>query len=235
MIIETLEYLGIAFVSSALLIVMSKIILQHLIRRPADYYLAEEYMQEELMLNRAGFSITDEIETNPEGEITDEHIHVTPKFPAEDAAADIAAKKPADVHETPAMTFGLPESSPVSPEMPAADDMHPVDESTDEGGEIPEWFEDPGNVEFKSFDFDEETGSAEKSAKKTEKKNTEKKKPEKKKTEKKKTGKSRNPSMKMRKDELLAMAAERGVKVFEKATKKDIIELLHKDREKKKK
>jgi hypothetical protein len=80
MIAETLEYFVIAFISSAVLIVLSKIILQNLIRRPADYYLAEELRQEEMMLNSAGFSITEEIETNPEGEVTSEHISVTPQL-----------------------------------------------------------------------------------------------------------------------------------------------------------
>ncbi len=80
MIAETLEYFVIAFISSAVLIVLSKIILQNLIRRPADYYLAEELKQEEMMLNSAGLSITEEIETNPEGEMTSEHISVTPRF-----------------------------------------------------------------------------------------------------------------------------------------------------------
>ena len=64
---ETLRYLGIAFVSSALLIFMSKIVLQFLIRRPADYYSAIEMKQEEAMLNSAGFSIRDELETDVEG------------------------------------------------------------------------------------------------------------------------------------------------------------------------
>ena len=72
MLHETLEYLGIAFICSVLLIIMSKIILQALIRRPADYYNARELMEEELMLNAAGISITREHETNPEGEIIEE-------------------------------------------------------------------------------------------------------------------------------------------------------------------
>lgn len=75
MLHETLEYLGIAFISSVLLIIMSKIILQALIRRPAEYYDAEELREEELMLNAAGISITLEHETNPEGEpIEDTHL-----------------------------------------------------------------------------------------------------------------------------------------------------------------
>lgn len=72
MLLETLEYLGIAFISSVLLIIMSKVILQALIRRPADYYNACELREEELMLNAGGISITNEHETNPEGEIIEE-------------------------------------------------------------------------------------------------------------------------------------------------------------------
>ena len=72
MLLETLEYLGIAFISSVLLIIMSKVILQALIRRPADYYNARELREEELMLNAGGISITKEHETNPEGEIIEE-------------------------------------------------------------------------------------------------------------------------------------------------------------------
>ena len=72
MMMETLEYLGIAFVCSVLLIIMSKIILQSLIRRPADYYDAEELRQEELMLNAGGISLASEHETTPEGEIMED-------------------------------------------------------------------------------------------------------------------------------------------------------------------
>jgi hypothetical protein len=80
MIKETIEYLLIAFVSSAILIFLSKIVLQALIRRPADYYRAEELRQEEMMLNSAGFSIRDELETTPEGEVTQEHIDAEPQI-----------------------------------------------------------------------------------------------------------------------------------------------------------
>ena len=72
MLLETFEYLGIAFICSVLLIIMSKIILQALIRRPVDYYNARELKEEELMLNAGGISITKEHETNPEGEIIEE-------------------------------------------------------------------------------------------------------------------------------------------------------------------
>ena len=73
---EIMRYLGIAFASSVLLIVLSKIVMQFLFRRPADYYLKEEYRQEEIILNSAGFSIKDEVETTPEGEVTEADIHV---------------------------------------------------------------------------------------------------------------------------------------------------------------
>ena len=88
---ETLEYLGIAFVCSVLLIIMSKIILQSLIRRPADYYDAEELRQEELMLNAGGISLASEHETTPEGEIMeDTHLeaHTT---------GDIKAAEPEEI------------------------------------------------------------------------------------------------------------------------------------------
>ena len=85
---EILRYLGIAFASSVLLLVLSKIIMQALLRRPADYYLKEEYRQEELILNSAGFSITEEKETTPEGEVTGEHIHVEPQIPRPKSAAE---------------------------------------------------------------------------------------------------------------------------------------------------
>jgi len=78
---EILRYLGIAFASSVLLLVLSKVIMQFILRRQADYYLKEEYKQEELILNNAGFSINDEVETNPEGEVTEEHVHVEPQLP----------------------------------------------------------------------------------------------------------------------------------------------------------
>ncbi len=91
MMMETLEYLGIAFVCSVLLIIMSKIILQSLIRRPADYYDAEELRQEELMLNAGGISLASEHETTPEGEIMEEtHLeaHTT---------GDIKAAEPEEI------------------------------------------------------------------------------------------------------------------------------------------
>lgn len=87
MAMEFFRYLGIAFVSSAILIVLSKIVLQRILRRPADYYLKEEYLQEERMLNSAGFRLHDEVETSPEGEVTKEHIHAEPQIPEPAAEA----------------------------------------------------------------------------------------------------------------------------------------------------
>ena len=84
MLLEFFEYILIAFISSALLIFMSKVVMQKVLRRPADYYLKEEYRQEELMLNAAGISILDEHETGPEGEVTEEHIHAEHQIPKED-------------------------------------------------------------------------------------------------------------------------------------------------------
>ncbi len=90
MLLETLEYLGIAFICSVILIIMSKIILQALIRRPADYYNARELRDEELMLNAGGISITKEHETNPEGEIIEEkHL--------EAQLGDIEAAEPEEI------------------------------------------------------------------------------------------------------------------------------------------
>ncbi|MBQ9075267.1 MAG: hypothetical protein IJY32_04815 [Mogibacterium sp.] len=90
MLLETFEYLGIAFICSVLLIIMSKIILQALIRRPADYYNARELKEEELMLNAGGISITKEHETNPEGEIIEEkHL--------EAQLGDIEAAEPEEI------------------------------------------------------------------------------------------------------------------------------------------
>ena len=85
MLHEILRYFLIAFVSSAILIILSKIILQALLRRPADYYIAEELLQEEMMLNSAGLSLTEELETNQEGEVTTEHIHARPHISIDEA------------------------------------------------------------------------------------------------------------------------------------------------------
>ena len=101
MLQETLEYLGIAFVCSVLLIIISKIILQALIRRPADYYNAEELREEELMLNAGGISITSEHETNPAGEIIEES-HLEARLGDSEPAEPekIIAEIPESVHQS---------------------------------------------------------------------------------------------------------------------------------------
>ena len=101
MLIETLEYLGIAFICSVILIILSKIILQSLIRRPADYYDAQELLQEEMMLNDAGISITTEHDTNPEGEILEE-THLESQLGYSDAPKpeEILAEVPESVTES---------------------------------------------------------------------------------------------------------------------------------------
>lgn len=135
MLHETLEYLGIAFISSVLLIIMSKIILQALIRRPADYYDAEELRQEELMLNAAGISITHEHETNPEGEpIEETHLEAqlgdfTPAEP-EEIITDI----PDAVHES----IEIMEDEEEPAEDQAAEQDDAVYEEPDEVVEIAE-------------------------------------------------------------------------------------------------
>ena len=68
MLLEFLEYLLIAFVCSVILIFLSKVVLQALIRRPADYYLAEEYRQERLMLKAAGLTPFQEHHTDLQGD-----------------------------------------------------------------------------------------------------------------------------------------------------------------------
>ena len=107
-----MRYLGIAFASSVLLIVLSKIVMQFLFRRPADYYLKEEYRQEEIILNSAGFSIKDEVETTPEGEVTEEHIHVEPQIPE-------AGPQPFPEPEPVPEPMIIPVREPVKPAEPA--------------------------------------------------------------------------------------------------------------------
>ena len=156
MLHETLEYLGIAFISSVLLIIMSKIILQALIRRPADYYNARELREEELMLNAGGISITSEHETNPEGEIMQEtHLEaqlgdVEPAEPEEimleipdaiaesievhkeedEAAEEEVAEEPAEVEEEP-----VTEAAEETSEEPAEVEEEPVTEDAEETAE----------------------------------------------------------------------------------------------------
>jgi hypothetical protein len=162
MLHETIEYLGLAFISSVLLIIMSKIILQALIRRPADYYNARELREEELMLNAGGISITSEHETNPEGEIMQEtHLEaqlgdVEPAEPEEimleipdaiaesievhkeedEAAEEEVAEEPAEVEEKP-----VTEAEEETAEEPAEVEEEPVTEEAEET--VPEADEEP--------------------------------------------------------------------------------------------
>ena len=116
MAMEFFRYLGIAFVSSALLIVLSKIVLQAILRRPADYYLREEYRQEELILNAGGFSIRDEVVMTPEGEVTEEHIHVEPQIPKPENTPEQEEQKPAGEEKIPA---GVPLTKSGKPRKPS--------------------------------------------------------------------------------------------------------------------
>lgn len=52
---ETLMYLLIAFVGAWLLIILAKIILQHLLRRPEGYYENVEAAEEKAMLEKGKF------------------------------------------------------------------------------------------------------------------------------------------------------------------------------------
>ena len=143
MLQETLEYLGIAFVCSVLLIIMSKIILQALIRRPADYYDAEELRQEELMLNAGGISITNEHETNPEGEIIEEtHLeaHLGDITPAE--PEEIIPEIPASIHESIEITE---DDSEDEPDLPAVED---TEEQVEEPAATEEPAEQPAATEI---------------------------------------------------------------------------------------
>ncbi len=283
MLTETLRYLGIAFASSAILIVLSKIILQHLIRRPADYYLAEELRQEELMLNLAGLSINDEIETNPEGENTAEHVHVKPQFTLEDelemhlfendhipdhivqaeheavaaheqtgAAASAKPEMP-ETNVTQVAKTEEPETEvtvaakPEKTETDAAAAITPMKQETEIVTISPE---KPETVFRGDIDLSKEaitvpdrsvqdggegtgrkgkTGKTGRSGKKDSTSRSGKK-DSSGKSDKRQDGKKderlRNPSMKMRRDELIAMAEAEDIDVPERAIKKDIIDLI---------
>ena len=120
---EIMRYLGIAFASSVLLLVLSKIIMQAILRRPADYYLKEEYKQEEIMLNSAGFSITAEMETTPEGEVTEEHIHVEPQIPKPEPEPEkpevTEEEKPAEKPAAEEIPSGVPLTKSGKPRKPS--------------------------------------------------------------------------------------------------------------------
>ncbi len=170
MLHETLEYLGIAFVCSVLLIIMSKIILQALIRRPADYFDAEELRQEELMLNAGGISITNEHETNPEGEIIEEtHLeaHLGDITPAE--PEEIIPEIPASIHEsievmddesedTSELTEEEEAEEPAEPEAPVEE---PAEEPAEPEAPAEEPSEEPAATEAPAEEPSEEPGATE--------------------------------------------------------------------------
>ena len=185
---EILRYLGIAFASSVLLLVLSKVIMQFILRRPADYYLKEEYKQEELILNNAGFSINDEVETNPEGEVTEEHVHVEPQLPKPEPVTI-----PIPVKEKKEPETEKPEPAPELITIP----MFEIPVSSTKP--VPA----PGPQPEKS-----ETGKIPAGVPLT------------------KAGKPRKPSMSMKKDELKAIAAWKGIALPPEATKAVILELI---------
>ena len=179
---EFARYLGIAFASSALLIVLSKVILQFILRRPADYYLKEEYKQEERILNSAGFSINDEVETNPEGEVTEEHIHVEPQIPEPVPETHPVPEKTPDPAAVPMFEIPVSGTEP-EPARPEPENLQPEKAETEKI---------PAGVPLT------------------------------------KSGKPRRPSMSMKKDELTAIAAWKGIALPSDATKAVILELIEK-------
>ena len=207
---EILRYLGIAFASSVLLLVLSKVIMQFILRRPADYYLKEEYKQEELILNNAGFSINDEVETNPEGEVTEEHVHVEPQLPKPEPVTI-----PIPVKEKKEPETEKPEPAPELITIPMFE--IPVSGTEPEPVAHPEIKKPEPVPELITIPFPE---------------------PEKPQTEKQKdgkipagipltkTGRPRKPSMSMKKDELKAIADWKGVALPPDATKAAILELI---------
>ena len=210
---EILRYLGIAFASSVLLLVLSKVIMQFILRRPADYYLKEEYKQEELILNNAGFSINDEVETNPEGEVTEEHVHVEPQLPKPEPVPE-PEPIPIPVKEIRAPESEKPEPAPELTTIPmfeipvSGTKPEPVSEPvTIPMFEIPvsstKPVPAPGPQPEKS-----ETGKIPAGVPLT------------------KAGKPRKPSMSMKKDELKAIADWKGIALPPDATKAAILELI---------
>ena len=49
---EMLLYLVFAMIAALVLIVLAKVVLQFLIRKPADYYLKEEALQDDLIMEK---------------------------------------------------------------------------------------------------------------------------------------------------------------------------------------
>ena len=229
MLNETLEYIGIAFVSSAILIVLSKIILQSLIRRPADYYAAEELRQEELMLNAGGLSIFSEHETTPEGE-TIETSHLEPHMEWPDDISGIVERHTKPEHDR--------KHAPEAEEEPHKE--HIWEESYDE---IRRSLEAAfaGEAAKQSAESEAEAVSPEEPVvpepisepepetetvpeAEAEPMSEPEEKPQIPMT---KSGKPRKPSMKMKKDELTAIAESMGIEIPAKTTKAVILELIN--------
>ena len=221
---EVLRYLGIAFASSVLLIVLSKVIMQFLLRRPADYYLKEEYRQEELILNSAGFSITDEVETNPEGEVTEEHVHVETQIPRpepEPAPGQVSMPvneikepepaKPESAREpekSPAFEIPVFGTEPEPAPEPITIPMFEIPVSGTEPEPVPELITIPFPEPEKPQPEKPASGEIPAGVPLT------------------KAGKPRKPSMSMKKDELAAIAEWKGIKLPPDATKAVILELI---------
>jgi hypothetical protein len=234
MLNETLKYLGIAFASSAALIVMSKIILQFLIRRPADYYLAAELRQEEMILNSAGLSIQDEIETDPEGENTSEHIHAEPQISLDEAVELHLFDKDHIPDHLLHLDAEMPDKTddktaePVEPVVEPAVDGKPEMQTTPDIPDLPVITDETIAQETAA---EAETGYASDNAPDIVSKTN----ADRKSGSGKRSGagkrKPKNPSMKMRKDELIAMAVSMGIEVPENAVKKDIIDMIYAKRD----
>lgn len=211
MLEETLRYLGIAFVSSAALIVMSKIILQHLIRRPADYYNAAEIYQEEMMLNAAGFSITEEIETNPEGELTSETIDATPQISVEEAVEmDLI-----ELDRIPEKYIEAELSQPViESEIAESDDITADNADIPEEGETTDDADETFADIRKQLELAYERSLAEAAESTVQADDVSKK------------TRKRLPSMRMRRDQLIEIAKSYEIEIPEDATKRIILGLI---------
>lgn len=212
---EILRYLGIAFASSVLLIVLSKVIMQFLLRRPADYYLKEEYRQEELILNSAGFSITDEVETNPEGEVTEEHVHVEPQIPRPEPEAVPEPVLQPETIPVPEIPVSGTEPEPV-PE-PLTIPMFEIPVSGTEPEPVPE------PVTIPMFEIPVYGTEPEQAKPQAEKPAAEEIPAGVPLT---KAGRPRKPSMSMKKDELAAIAEWKGIVLPPDATKAVMLELI---------
>ena len=217
MLHETLEYLGIAFASSAVLIILSKIILQSLIRRPAEYYIAEEVHQEGLMLQAAGLGLANELETDFEGEniegsdLIDEGISAEKMLMEQEEKRRQkaeAAKKLKESADAAAAARMMAEHPELAADLKPAEKPEPVSETEPE--EVP--VKKDRTKEY--ADIRKQLEAAyEASRGKADIPLTS-------------TGKPRKPSMKMKKDELISIAKAMGIELPEKATKAVILDLI---------